>query len=363
MTGQTDVDWRAVLDKVWGRWAPKGAPALPPWQRRDDVEEYAALCRSRLDHIVAVREPLVLVSQVQRSGGTLLSQLFDGHPQCHAHPGELYIGKPKKWDWPVLEPDAPDTWFEMLFEPPTDQYLRDGYLKEKPLLGQLEPDVFPFVFSPRLQKAVFERCLEERPPAGEREILDCYFTSYFNAWLDNHNLYPGPKRIVTAFTPRLAMEIERVESFFAAYADGTLVSIVRDPCAWFASASAHRKYYDDLDEALDLWRRSTEAALVAHERFDRRVVVVTYEQLVLQTAETMRALAARLGVDMAPQLVVPTFNGRPILANSTGRVDEYGIIAARTDAYRETLPPQTVEAIQSALGELHERAMALALPV
>ena len=30
-------------------------------------------------------------------------------------------------------------------------------------------------------------------------------TSYFNAWLDNHNLYNGPKRVVTAFAPRLSV--------------------------------------------------------------------------------------------------------------------------------------------------------------
>ena len=60
-------------------------------------------------------------------------------------------------------------------------------------------------------------------------MLDAYFTSYFNAWLDNQNLYTGPKRVVTGFTPRLAMDEGSVERFFAAYPDGTLVSIVRDP--------------------------------------------------------------------------------------------------------------------------------------
>ena len=31
------------------------------------------------------------------------SQLFDGHPEVHAHPHELCIGKPNKWDWPPLD--------------------------------------------------------------------------------------------------------------------------------------------------------------------------------------------------------------------------------------------------------------------
>ena len=64
----------------------------PPWERLDEREEYAELVPQRLEHLVPVTDPLVLVSQIQRSGGTLLSQLFDGHPECHAHPHELKIG-------------------------------------------------------------------------------------------------------------------------------------------------------------------------------------------------------------------------------------------------------------------------------
>jgi hypothetical protein len=33
---------------------------------------------------IRVDEPLVLISQIQRSGGTLLNQFFDGHPQVVA---------------------------------------------------------------------------------------------------------------------------------------------------------------------------------------------------------------------------------------------------------------------------------------
>ena len=39
--------------------------------------------------------PLLMVSQIQRSGGSLMAQLFDGHPQLYAHPFEIQIGYPK----------------------------------------------------------------------------------------------------------------------------------------------------------------------------------------------------------------------------------------------------------------------------
>jgi hypothetical protein len=327
----------------------------PPWEGRDDAAELAQLQTVRLANLVPVRQPLVLISQIQRSGGTLLSQLLDGHPEVHAHPGELSIGKPKKWDWPPLDLERPETWFDVLFEPQVDLYLRGGFLKEKPLLGQLEPDVFPFLFSPRVQRAVFERCVAEWRPETERGVLDCYFTSYFNGWLDDQNLYSGPKKVVTAFTPRLAMEADRLERYLAAYPDGTFVSIVRDPRAWYASARKHRPHYEDVEEAMALWRQSAEAALYARVCHGDRVLLLTYEQLVEETEQTIRRVAERIGISWSPVLSTPTFNGRPTLANSTEPVERRGVLPERATAYRSSLDNATVEAIERAAGDLHDR--------
>jgi len=328
----------------------------------DEIEEYHQLSRSRLDHVVPVREPLVLISQIQRSGGTLLSQLFDGHPECHAHPHEICIGKPMKWDWPPLDLGRPDTWFATLHEPLVAEWVDSGYVKDQTARQSAEaaPDVFPFVFSGRLQQSIFEACIAQGTVEGERDVLDCYFTSYFNAWLDNHNLYTGPKKVVTGFTPRLSMELDRVERFFAAYPDGTLISIVRDPRAWYASAHRHRKYYGDLQEAAGLWRQSTEAAMEARERFGVRVFLLTYEELIEDPQAILTALADRLGIAFTPELLQPTFNGRPIRANATAAVEEYGILPERVSAYRDSLDRDTIARIDVLAGDLYERAAAMA---
>jgi hypothetical protein len=302
----------------------------------------------------------VLVSQIQRSGGTLLSQLFDGHPECHAHPSEIYIGHPKKWNWPDLDLGDPASWFSTLYERPVELHLEQGYVKEKEARDEPDHEVFPFVFLPQLQRQIFEACVEAWAPTSERDVLDCYFTSYFNAWLDDQNLYSGPKRAVTGFTPRLAMEGDSVARFFSAYPDGTLVSIVRDPRGWYASASSYRSsMYEDVDEAIGLWARSAEAALDARGRFGERVLVLTYEQLVLETERTVRRVAERLGISMALVLLVPTFNGRPVRANSSTRIAEHGVIADRVDAYRHVLDPETAARIEELAGDLYARAAAL----
>jgi Sulfotransferase family len=325
------------------------AVEVAPWEELGESEEYAALVRQRLAHLVPVEEPLVLCSQIQRSGGTLLSQLFDGHPEVHAHPHEIKIGWPREANWPPIDVARPAESFERLFEKKALTHFLRGYQKRGAKRdGESSPsfDVFPFVFLPRLQKAIFDA--RSAGAQTERDLLDAYFTSYFNAWLDNHNLYAGPKKAVTGFTPRLAMDAGNRDKFFAAYPDGTLIAIVREPASWYESAVKYSlRRFPDVETALGLWRESTEAAL------DDRVVLVTYERLVSQTEEVMARITERIGIAMSPMLLEPTFNGRPIRANSAGEVEQYGILTKRG---KPALDAATTTRVAELAGDLYEQA-------
>jgi hypothetical protein len=330
---------------------------VPPWKQPAALDELDDLRAARLRHVVEVREPVVLVSQIQRSAGTLLSQLLDGHPECHAHSQELQIGHPNIRDWPELDLSAPETWLEGLYEPKAGERLRDGYSKAP----EGNAEVFPFCFLPSLQRAIFDRCVAGREIRRDRDVLDCYFTSYFNAWLDNHNLYTGPKRAVTAFAPGLGSRVANVERFFDAYPDGLLVALVRDPVGWYGSASAYKpSRYGSVEQAIPAWVESTEAALEAAARYGDRVALLTYRQLVERTEETMRALADRIGLSWSPVLLEPTFNGRPIRANSSFAVDRYGVLPERADGARSALEEATRARITELAGELYDRVAAAA---
>jgi hypothetical protein len=320
-------------------------------------DELQQLFAARLRHLIQVQEPLVLISQIQRSGGSLLSQLFDAHPECHAHPSELGIGYPRRSNWPQLALDAgPDRWFEILGEQKPAKHLRRGYRKGG--FGS-EPDVFPFLFLPTLQRAIFAECVSLRQIERERDVFDCYFTSYFNAWLDNHNLETGPKKVVTAFVPRLSTDAGSLERFFGAYSDGTLISIVRDPCAWYASARTTRSQFSDPDRGIELWRRSAAAGLEARDRFGDRVILLTYEELVLETRRTMSQIADRLGITMSPVLLEPTFNRRRIRANSSVSVHRHGILRERANVGGEALDPGTIARIREVAGDLYDQVLAV----
>lgn len=346
----------AKVHKQHGRAASPEASA--------DMPEHELLRERRLATAVVVDQPLVLVSQVQRSGGTLLSQLFDAHPQVHAHPYELKIGFPNKLTWPKLEPEAgPERWWEMLSESDVLWAFRDGYTKYSPsllngLLREERPELFPFLLPIGLQRDLFFGVARRLVDPTPRRILDCYMTSYFNAWLDNQNLYATPKRIVTGFTPRMIAVDGNVDAFFGDYPDGTLISLVREPRSWYASALRHhQESYADIDAAIDVWRASTEAAASARERYGDRVVVLTYERLVTDTERVMHALAGRLRIDFLPVLEKPTFNGMPIRADSAFEVAAHGVITTAVNR-RDELDRATAARIGDELTPLYEAVVA-----
>ena len=132
----------------------------PEWNSRltgkeldDNRTLLAKAYKSWLENIQPVSVPLALISQIQRSGGSMLSQLFDGHPQVHAHPHELKFGFPKKYFWPPIDlSDHPDRWFEILFEEIVVRHFRYGYKKMEKY-----KDTLLFIFLPSLQKRTFPK--------------------------------------------------------------------------------------------------------------------------------------------------------------------------------------------------------------
>jgi len=267
----------------------------------------------------------VLISQIQRSGGTLLSQLFEGHPKCHHHPDELYIGHPKKWNWPVLNLDgSPLEWFRLLFEPHTLKFFRNGYQKNAHIMKDSE--TYPFLLLPNLQKEIFLNRITNRKISSQRAILNCYMQSYFDAWLDY--LYPlGDKKYILAFVPRLSMIEESVKSFFTDYPDGKLISMIREPKNWYSSASRHEPdTYSNIKESMTLWEGSAKAMLLNKKEYSNRVYLMSYDQLVDNTEACMRHLTGWLGILFDEVLLSPTFQGRPIKADSSFKIEEYGII-------------------------------------
>jgi len=275
-----------------------------------------------------VEAPLILISQIQRSGGTLLSQLLDGHARLLAHPYELYMWRPMRWCWPNLDLTNMTTTqlFDEIFEKSNIKLAVDGYAKFSS--GADDPEVFRFLFDVKHQQKLFFNYVDQRFPKSQREALNIYFTTYFQSWLDRR---VGPyvaaqASFVVGFTPRVNFSPGALENYFSDYPDGYLISTVREPLSWFASAKNHiSEEYREVEHALGLWEQSLHGTLAACKQYYPRVIPVTFDELISDTENFMRELCIVVGVNFDPCLLHPTYNGQPILPNSSFQPVQYGV--------------------------------------
>jgi hypothetical protein len=313
--------------------------------------------RLRASH-QAVHCPLIMVSQVERSGGSLMAQLFDGHPELLAHPAELKFGYPTKETWPSTDLPNLDDQFRVLFEPRMIEFCETGYAK-----GQHNEDRKNFFFVPYVQQAVFEEVLKEADRPSSRDILDAYFTSYFNAWLNMRNRIDQAK-FVTGFVPMMAAQERNMDEFWRIYPDGFLISIIRSPLSWYPSFVALKaeRGFSSVDVIAERWNASTEAMFRERERWKDRVIVLRFDDLVSSTEATMRLICHRVGLEFHPSLISPTFNWEPMGSNSSFGATEPGVVTSApaqrelllNDAARDYLTSHCLPLYEKALREIAE---------
>ena len=285
-------------------------PPSKPARRKQDPppptreQERAALLVLHDGHPIPVRQPLALISQLGGEGGDLLNRLLDGHPQCHVHPHRLDIGHPGPGTWPGLDPDAgPDAWWEALRERSAQGAFANGSASDEAADGApAGADGAPFLLVPALQRRIFDHCVAEWQPESRRQVLDCYMTSYFNAWLDYQNLYGGERLWVTGFGAGLGLGADNQRGFFEDYPDGRLILVVSGP-----------------DPSLEDWAARAESLLEAKRTYGDRLTIVPADALVADTEAVMRSVAAGLGLEFSPVLCRPTVNGLDVGAVRAAR--------------------------------------------
>ena len=306
----------------------------------------------------AVHCPLIMVSQVERSGGSLMAQLFDGHPKLLAHPHELKFGYPDKETWPKTDLPNLEEQFRILFEPRTAEFCTNGYSK-----GQHDEDRKNFFFVPYVQREVFQAALKNASRHSSRDILDAYFTSYFYAWLNMRSRIDQAK-FVTGFVPMMASQPRNMDEFWRIYPDGFLISIIRTPLSWYPSFLKLKegRGFPNVEVSAARWNKSTEAMFRERERRKDRVVILRFDDLVSKTEATMRLVCRRIGLEFHPALVSPTFNWEPMRSNSIFGATEPGVVTSAPaereallgDADRDYLTTHCMPLYEKALQEIAE---------
>lgn len=265
-----------------------------------------------------INQDLVIIAQIQRSGGTLLSQLFDSHHEIHSYPSELRLTNPK-FDWSGKFNFT--TFFNdrlLVSSAKKNDYKKDG----SGLKRDLNKNEFKFDFF--LQKIIFEN---KKNKSNLRDNLDAYFTSFFNSF-KNYNNKKGIKKYIIAFLPRFIFKLENLDLFYDIYSNGKIICVIRSPLNWLASAINHSEAYKkDPTEALNLWKKSSLRTIEAKEKFKDKLLIVDFDDLINDTEETMKKLCKNLKLEFHKTLNSPSFNGELIRSNSsfnsiTGKIDK-----------------------------------------
>jgi hypothetical protein len=272
---------------------------------------------------------LLLISQLHRSGGTLFSQLLDGHSHIQAHPHELFIGRPKKWNWPTLEDclDSPELVFNNLQEHKIAAIGKKGVFVKPGSNPEAAQQSVPFSYDLDRHRQSFCELYQKAPVRTRRFAIQLYFETFFLAWPEYRA--SGHERYVSCFLPHLILYPESLRRLFGDFPDVFLVSVLRRPDAWLASLVNHISLpLSDtaaVTQHLERWRASVNTILALHRNPALYTFTTTYESLVSNLRDELTRFCGVAGIPFEPVLLTPTVGGHPVLPNSSYTRHQHGV--------------------------------------
>lgn len=274
-------------------------------------------------------QQLLLITQLHRSGGTLLSQLVDGHSGIKAHPHELFIGKPEKWDWPNLESElnSADQVFTALQEDKIAAIGEKGQFIKPGSNKAASNQAVPFHYDIDRHRQAFEKLYTQAPAISQRLAIQLYLASFFEAWPEFHA--SGHERYISCFLPHILVYPESMQRLFRDFPDLLLVSLLRRPDTWISSLVVHSGVdINNLKKTtyhLERWKRSVKTIVALHTNPAIHTFATSYEALVTDTQSQMRRFCQVAGLNFEPILLTPTVGGFPVLPNSSYKRTEPGV--------------------------------------
>ena len=297
-----------------------GGAVLAPVRRR----RYAKTYESR--DLVNGRLPVIYISQIWRSGGTMLSQFFDSVPGILAFPKELKFGVGKR-DLLCL-----DEWCERPAPEVRHEFMRVNGVFGDAMRGRYDKSSgasLPFRFDVGLFSYLFDRSWKDHPPRSGRDLASIFFSAFFSAWLDRRSS-TQPPRYISGFASFMALRPENVDRYFGYYPDGYLIQIIREPVAWYRSvrakslrglpaAAGSAKDKRSIDRAIEMYRQQGITLGDNLRKHPGRCFLLDYDKLVADPDSHMAGLCELLGLEYSEIASQATFNGLPIAPNTSFR--------------------------------------------
>jgi hypothetical protein len=250
-----------------------------------------------------------MVSAMYENGGNVTHRCLDGHPQLAVYPFESQLGTrlvndhltslfPVKYRWPVFALEA---------------RVEDDYaaiIDEECRVRARTPHVSkfrhrPFDFADADRAAIYARYVRELGRSRAHNV-EAFFRGTFDAWKDYRRT--GREAVYVGYSPIVVVDADRI---LADLPGARLVHVVRNP--WSAYADTKKRPVPlPLEVYVLCWVLNQYHALLARERYPDRVDILRFEDVAADPLSVLGGLCDRMGVERAPSLAVPSWNGEPL---------------------------------------------------
>lgn len=267
----------------------------------------------------------LMISAGFEHGGNVTLRLLDGHDELYVYPFESQLGNKHTTDFLTsLErfqyryPEFPsglstDELYELFYDEELKTLLRkpNGSKFKTADIDMREPE--------RMESF---RQLLHNLPSTRANIVAAFFKSTFSAW-KNYKI-SGKNRKYVGYSPIIGIDAHKILSDFP---KAHILHVVRNPLSAYADTKK-RPFPLPFHQYVTSWNLYHHIALIQQKKHPERMTIVRYEDIIGNTAATMKNICQKIGIDYSEQLLFPSFNSKDI----TDNIHPWGTINKATPA-------------------------------
>lgn len=252
---------------------------------------------------------LLMIGAMYENGGNTTHRFLDGHPQMFVYPFESQIGTrqvmdhlsstfPVKYRWPVFGLDAT----------PFQDY--KAIIDEEGKVRSRTPNVSkfrhqPFDFSDDERCEIYQAYIAKTGRSRAHNVA-AFFQATFDAWKDYHRT--GREEVYVGYSPIIGVDSDKILNDLP---KAHVLHVVRNP--WSAYADTKKRPVPmALADYMLGWTLNQYYALLFKEKYPDRMHIVRAEDVMADSYSTLGAICAKLGLEAADSLKVPSWNGQTL---------------------------------------------------
>jgi hypothetical protein len=243
------------------------------------------------------------------NGGNTTHRFLDGHPQLFVYPFESQIGTrlvsdaltstfPVKYRWPSFQLDAS----------PLEDYR--AIIDEEGKVRARTPHVskfrhMPFDMSDDERSRIYQEHVAQTGRSRANNVA-AFFRATFDAWKDYRRT--PEQAVYVGYSPIIVVDAHKILNDLP---QAHVLHVVRNP--WSAYADTKKRPVPlSLNDYLLGWTLNQYYALLYREMYPDRMHIVRAEDVMADSRSTLGGVCAKLGLEAAPTLGTPSWNGSPL---------------------------------------------------